>query len=64
MLCRMDLNYNQKRAAQYNHIEDPPVCPVYQNLDGTYRMLAGCSHPMFIIGHHCWTNISEAIQAC
>jgi hypothetical protein len=27
MLCRTDLIYNQKRAAQCNNIEGPPICP-------------------------------------
>ena len=37
MLCRTDLIYNQKRAAQCNHIEGcSPICPICQNLDGTY----------------------------
>jgi len=29
-LCRTDLIYNQKRAAQCNHIEGPPICPICQ----------------------------------
>ena len=37
MLCRTDLIYNQKRAAQCNHIEGPPICPICQELDGTYQ---------------------------
>jgi len=44
MLCRIDLIYNQKLAAQCNHIEGPPMCPICHKLDGTYRMLSGCSH--------------------
>jgi hypothetical protein len=55
MLCRTDLIYNQKRAAQCNHIEGPPICPICQKLDGTYHMLPGCSHPIInkmIINRH------------
>ena len=48
MLCRTDLIYNQKRAAQCNHIEGPPICPICQKLDGTYHMLSGCSHRVII----------------
>jgi hypothetical protein len=44
-LCRTDLIYNKKRAAQCNHIEGPPICPFCQKLDGIYYMLSGCSHP-------------------
>jgi len=46
MLWRTDLIYNQKRAAQCNHIEGPPICPICQKLDGTYHMLSGYSHPI------------------
>ena len=49
------LIYNQKRAAQCNHIEGPPICPICQKLDGTYHMLPGCSHPIInevIINRH------------
>ena len=46
MLCRTDLIHSQKRVAQCNHIEGPPICPICQKLDGTYHMLSGCSHPM------------------
>jgi hypothetical protein len=46
MLCCTDLIYHQQRAAQCNHIEGPPTCPICQKLDGTYHMLSGCSHPM------------------
>jgi len=28
MLCRTDLIYNQKCAAQYNRIEGPLICPI------------------------------------
>ena len=35
MPCRTDLVYNQKRAAQCNHIERPPTCPIGQKLDST-----------------------------
>ena len=55
MLCRTDLIYNQKRAAQCNHIECPPICPICQKLDGTYHTLSGCSHPIInkmIINRH------------
>jgi hypothetical protein len=38
--------YNQKCAAQCNHIEGPPICPICQKLDGTYHMLSDCSHPI------------------
>ena len=40
MLHRTDMIYNQKRAAQCNHIEGPPICLIYQKLDGTYHMLS------------------------
>jgi len=33
------------RAAQCNHKEGPPICPICQKLDGTYHVLSGCSHP-------------------
>ena len=46
MLCRTDLIHSQKRVAQCNHIEGPPICPICQKLDGTYHMLSGCSHPI------------------
>jgi hypothetical protein len=46
MLCRTQLLYNQKRAAQCSHIEGPPICPICQKLDGTNHMLSGCSHPI------------------
>jgi len=46
MFCSTDLIYNQKRAAQCNHIEGPPICPICQKLDGTYHMLSGRSHPI------------------
>jgi hypothetical protein len=49
MLCRTDLICNQKRAAQCNHIESPPICPICQKLDGTYHMLSGCIHPIKIV---------------
>jgi hypothetical protein len=45
MLCRTELIDNQKRAPQCNHIEGPPICLIYQKLDGTYNMLSGCSNP-------------------
>ena len=45
MLCRIDLVYIQERAAQCNHVEGPPICPICQKLDGTYHVLSGCSHP-------------------
>jgi hypothetical protein len=45
MLYHTDLIHSQKRAAQCNHIEGPPICPICQKLDGTYHMLTGCSHP-------------------
>jgi len=45
MFCCTDLIYNQKRAAQYNHIEGPPVCLICQKPNGTYHVLPGCSHP-------------------
>jgi len=47
-LCHTGLiSKHQKRAAQCNrHIEGPPICPVCQKLDDTYRMLSGCSHPI------------------
>jgi len=52
MLCRTD-DYNQKRAAQCNQIEGPPICPIFQKLDGTDHMLSGCSHPFkMIINRH------------
>jgi hypothetical protein len=55
MLCRTDLIYNQHCAAQCNHIEGPPVCPICQKLVGTYHMLSCCSHPfinkMIMIRH-------------
>ena len=46
MLCRTNLIYNQKRAAQCNNIESPPICPICQKLGGTYHLwwLSGCSH--------------------
>jgi hypothetical protein len=50
----------QKRAAQCNHIEGPPICPVCQKLDGTCHMLSGYSHPIIKYDHKqarcCWTN--------
>jgi hypothetical protein len=41
MLCRIDLVYIQERAAQCNHVEGPPICPICQKLDGSYHMLSG-----------------------
>ena len=41
---RLDIQPN--RAAKCNHIEDPPICPICQKLDGTYHMLSGRSHPI------------------
>jgi hypothetical protein len=46
MLCQTDLIYNQKHAAQCNHIEGPPTCPICQKPDCTYHMPLGCSHPI------------------
>jgi hypothetical protein len=46
MLCRTDLIYNQKPAAQCNHIEGPLICPICTKLDGTYHMPSDCSHPL------------------
>jgi hypothetical protein len=45
MLYHTDLIYNQKRAAQCNHTEGPPICPICQKLDG-YHKLPGCSQPI------------------
>ena len=45
MLCRTDLIYNEKYAAQCNYTDfRPPICPICQKLYGTYHMLSGCSH--------------------
>ena len=46
MLCHTVLIYNQKRAVQCNYIEGPPICTIFQKLDGTYHMLSGCNHPI------------------
>jgi len=56
--------YNQKRAAQCNHIEGPPICPTCQKLDSTYHMLSGCSHPKLIINRNNYAGqmIQKAIR--
>jgi hypothetical protein len=46
MPCRTDLIYNQKCAAQCNHLEGPPICSICQKPDGIFHMLSGCSHPI------------------
>ena len=52
----------KERAAQYNHIEGPPIRPIFQKLDGISYMLSGCSHP--IINRHIAAGqmILKAIQ--
>ena len=50
MLCRTDVIYNQKCAAQCNRIEGPSIAPsARQKLDGTYHRLSGYSHPIINI---------------
>ena len=41
MLCRTE-PYNQKRAAQFNHVEVQSVCPICQKLDLLHAIRLSC----------------------
>jgi hypothetical protein len=59
---RTDLVYNQKRAAQCNHIEVPPICPICQVIMSSSSCMIGrlslirvcwVSFGMWLLG---WSN--------